>query len=135
MTIKYGTTLRNAKMDVIETTVGASPKLRVYTGAAPTNPGDAATGTQLAEIALPSDWMAAAAAGVKAKSGTWEDAAADADGTAGYFRIWDNGVAVCHIQGSCSGPGGGGDMIIDNPVLATGQKFTVVTFSLTDGNS
>ena len=42
------------------------------TGAPPANCAAPDTGTLLCEIALPADWMAASAAGVKAKSGTWQ---------------------------------------------------------------
>ena len=44
----------------------------VRTGAPPANCAAPDTGTLLCEIALPADWMAASAAGVKAKSGTWQ---------------------------------------------------------------
>ena len=40
----------------------------------------------LSTIALPSDFMAAASAGVKDMSGTWQDNSADASGHCGAFR-------------------------------------------------
>jgi hypothetical protein len=84
---------------------------------------------------LPSDWMAAASGGVKAKSGTWQDVSADAAGTAGHFRIYDSGGSTCHIQGVITGAGGGGETELDNTSLAAGQSFTVVTFQITAGNA
>src|SRR5574337_1830029 len=99
MALKLSTGVRNAKLDSIETTIGASPKLRIYTGSPPTNITDAATGTLLAEMTLPSDWMAGAAAGSKAMSGTWS-VAASAAGTAGYFRVVDSAGTTTHIQGT-----------------------------------
>ena len=86
-------------------------------------------------LTLPSDWMAAAASGMKAKSGTWEDASANATGTAAHFRIKDSGGTTCHIQGTVTATGGGGDMTVDNVVFATCQQFTVTTFTITDGNA
>jgi hypothetical protein len=133
MTIALSTTVKNAELDAIETAIGTSPILAIWTGAAPATPATANSGTKLAEMTLPSDWMAAASAGAKAKSGTWQDAAADAAGTAAHFRIYDSG-GTCHIQGSVTITSGGGDMELDNTNIAVGQGVTVSTFSLTAGN-
>lgn len=89
---------RNARLDAIETVLGASALLRIYTGAMPANCAAAATGTLLAEIPLPADYMAAASGGSKAKAGTWEDTAANASGYAGYYRFYDSGGTACDIQ-------------------------------------
>ena len=70
-----------------------------------------AAGTTLATMTLPSDWLAAASGGSKAISGTWQDASADATGTATHFRIYQG--ATCHFQGSVTSTGGGGDMTVD----------------------
>lgn len=93
--------LRNAGLDAYETATGASPKLRLLTGNAPANCAAAQTGTQLGELPLPSDWMAAASAASKALAGSWTAAAAAA-GLAGYFRITDNAGTTCHWQGLLS---------------------------------
>ena len=133
MAIQLGTSVRNARLDVIETTISTAPIMTIRTGAAPSTCGDANTGTVLATLTLPSDWMAAAASGSKAKSGTWQDASADATGTAAHFRIHDSGGVACHIQGTCGI--GTGDLQLDNTSLASGQQFTVTGFTLTDGNA
>jgi hypothetical protein len=129
MAFQFSTAVRNAWLDAIEAAIGTSVTLEIRSGAAPANCAAADSGTVLATIALPADWMAAAAAGAKAMQGTWQDASADASGTAGHFRIKVGGT--CHIQGSCSGIGGGGDMIIDNPALVATQQFNVTAFTLT----
>lgn len=134
MAMQFGVTTRNARLDAIETVVGTAPLFQIYTGSMPANCGTAASGTKLLEITLPSDWLAAASSGSKAKSGTWS-AAAVATGTAGYFRVMDSGGTVCHIQGTVTASGGGGDAIIDNTSIASGQTVTVSTFSITDGNA
>ena len=69
MSLQFETSLRNAVLDAIESDVGTAPVLEVRTGAAP-GVGNAASGTLLASITCPSDWMAAASCGSKAKSGT-----------------------------------------------------------------
>jgi hypothetical protein len=134
MAIQYATTIRNDKLDAIETSLGTAPILRIRTGSLPADCATADSGTVLATATLPSDWMAAASGGVKAKSGTWQDASADANGTAGHFRIYDSGDSFCGIQGTVTANGGGGDMQVDNAVFAAGQSFTVSTFAISDNN-
>lgn len=127
--------VRNARLDAIEATIGASAILEIRTGAAPANCAAASTGTLLASMSLPADWMAAAAGGSKAKNGTWEDAAANASGVAGHFRIFDSGGTVCGMQGSVTETGGGGDLTLDNTDIAVGQPVTISAFTITAGNA
>ena len=91
MALQYSVAVRNAQLDAVESTTGTAALLRIYSGAAPANCAAAASGTLLAEMTLPSDWMAAASGGSKALSGTWQDASANATGTAGHFRLLDSG--------------------------------------------
>jgi hypothetical protein len=135
VTIQLSTTVRNARLDTIESTIGVSAIMKIRSGAPPSNAGTADSGTVLSTITLPSDWMAAAASGSKAMSGTWQDTSADNAGTAGHFRIYDSGGTTCHIQGTITATGGGGDMEVDNTVLAAGQQFTVTSFTLNDNNA
>ena len=135
MAVQLSTTVRNARLDAIETTISTSPILKIRTGTAPATCATADSGTVLATITLPSDWMAAASAGAKAKSGTWQDSSADATGTAAHFRIYDSGGTTCHIQGTVTATGGGGDLTVDNTSFASGQSFTINSFTLTDANA
>lgn len=134
MAVKISAAVKNARLDAIETAVGVSAVLKLRTGAPPTNITDADTGTVVATLSLPSDWMAAASAGSKAKSGTWQDTSADNAGTVGHFRIYASDGTTQHIQGTVTATGGGGDMTLDNNVLTAGQQVTINTFTLTDGN-
>lgn len=133
MTVQLSTTARNAWLDAIETAIGTAPTLEIRTGAPPANCAAAATGSVLATMVLPSDWMAAASGGAKSLSGSWADLAADATGTAGHYRI--NQGATCHVQGTVTATGGGGDMTLDNTSIATGQAVTVTSFTLTAGGA
>lgn len=135
MTIQHSVAVRNARLDAIESTIGTAPILEIRTGAQPANCAASDSGTLLASITLPSDWMAGAASGSKAKSGTWQDSSANATGTAGHFRIKDSGGTTCHQQGSVTVTGGGGDLQVDNTSFATGQSFTVTAYTLTEGNA
>ena len=93
------------------------------------------SGTLLAEIQLPSDWMGAATSGSKQKSGTWQDASACATGTAGYFRIYDPAAASTWIQGNIGATSSGCAMELDNTSITSGQQVTINSFTLTDGNN
>lgn len=134
MALQFSAAVRNARLDQIESTIGTLPVLKIRTGAAPANCAAADSGTVLATLNLPSDWMAAASGGSKAMSGTWEDAAADAAGTAAHFRIYDSG-GTCQLQGTITATGGGGDMTLDNTSIAAGQDVRVTSFTITDGNA
>lgn len=135
MAFQFSTTSRNASLDAIETAIGASAILRLRTGSVPANCGTADSGTVVATINLPSDWMAAASGGSKAASGTWQDASADASGTVGHFRIYDSGGTVCHIQGTVTVNGGGGDMTLDNITVNAGQQVTISSFTISAGGA
>ena len=135
MAIQLSTAVRNARLDAIETTVGTSAILKIRSGSAPANCAAADSGTVLATLNLPSDWMADAASGAKAKSGTWQDSSADATGTAAHFRLYASDGTTCHAQGTVTATGGGGDMTVDNTSFASGQAFTVTGFTITDGNA
>jgi hypothetical protein len=135
MAVKLSVAVRNARLDAIETAIGVSAVLKIRTGAPPTNITDADSGDVLATVALPSDWLAAASSGSKAKSGTWEDTSADDDGVAAHFRIYASDGTTQHMQGTVTATGGGGDMTVDNTNFAAGQAFTVTSFAMTDGNA
>lgn len=133
MALDIADAVRNAMLDAIETEIGTAAVLKIRTGAPP-GIGAADSGTVLATLTLPSDWMAAASGGSKAKSGTWEDTAADAAGTAGHFRIYKSDGTTQQMEGTVTGTGGGGDMELDNVSIEAGQQITITTFTLNAGN-
>ena len=135
MTIQLSVETRNARLAAYEATIGTAPLLRMYSGAQPANCAAAATGTLLVEMTLPSDWLTAPSAGAVGKSGAWQDVAANAGGTLGHYRIYDNAGTTCHDQGSITATGGGGDMEVDNTSVAINQQVTVTTFSRTEANA
>ena len=135
MALQYSVTVRNAQLDAFETAIGTSAVLKIRTGSPPATCATADSGTVLATCSLPSDWMAAASSGSKAKSGTWEDTSADATGTAAHWRLYASDGTTCHAQGTVTATGGGGDMTVDNTSFASGQAFTVTAFTITAANS
>jgi hypothetical protein len=135
VTLQYSTAVRNGQLDQLEVVVGTDAVLKIRTGAPPANCAAADAGTVLATLQLPTDWMAAASGGSKAKSGTWQDTSADAAGTAGHFRLYASDGTTCHAQGTVTATGGGGDLTIDNVSFAAGQSFTITGFTLTASNA
>ncbi len=133
MAFQFDDASRNAALDAIEATIGTGPTLEIRSGAPPANCAAAATGTLLASMTLPSDWMAAASGGAKTLLGTWQDPSADAAGAAGHFRVKSG--ATCRIQGTVTATGGGGDMTLDNVNIAAGQQVTVTAFTLNAGGA
>jgi hypothetical protein len=135
MAIQLSVRVRNARLDVIESDMGATPIVELRSGAQPANCAAAGSGTLLAQSALPADWLAAASGGTKAKAGTWTLTGL-AGGDIGHFRIYRPGSpSECDMQGSVTATGGGGDMTVDNITIALAQICTVNTFVLTDGNA
>lgn len=139
MAIQLSVAARNARLDAIETTIGTTPKLRMYSGAMPANCAAARTGTLLVDVALASDWMANAASGAKAANNlpiaTTGQAGAGAGTNVGYFCITDAAGTTVGLQGTVTATGGGGDMTVDNISIASGQAVNVTGFTLTDGNA
>jgi hypothetical protein len=133
MAFQFSVAARNAALDAIETAAGTAPVLTIRTGSAPADCAAADSGTVLAEITLPSDWLAPAAGGSKGLSGLWQDLLANAAGIAAHFRIKQG--ATCHLQGTVTATGGGGDMTLDNVTIATGQQVTITAFTMTAGGA
>ncbi len=132
MVMQFSDATVHGSLDAIETAIGATPTMEIRSGAKPATCATADAGTLLASFALPADYFSNAAARAKAKLGAWTGsggAGAGAGTNAGHFRIKQG--ATCHIQGSITATGGGGDMTVDNINIANGQAFTVNTFTVT----
>ena len=127
MALQLSTAVRNAMLDASETAIGTSAIMRIRTGSPPANAAASDTGTVIATLNLPSDWMAAAASGQKAFLGTWQDASADALGTVGHFRIYDTAGTTCHMQGTA-----GQNVVLATSAL-TAANGNVLTFASTTG--
>ena len=124
--------LRNAQANALETVAGASPVLRVRTGALPANCAAADAGTVLASLTLPADWLADASAGAKVKAGTWAGTAS-AGGTAGHWRLYKADGTTCVAQGSVGTSGA--EMNLLSLTFVNTQPFTIDSFTYTQGNA
>ena len=138
MAVKIASSTKDLMLDCIETDIGASAVLKIRSGSPPATIATADSGDVLAEIALPSDWMAAADGGVKAKIGSWttDEYGADATGDAGHFRIYKSDGTTQMLQGSVGCTNGTEDMLLAQATvgIVEGQAVTVSTFTLTAGN-
>lgn len=135
MALQLSVSVRNALLDAIETAIGTDAVLKIRSGAAPANVAAADSGTVLATLVLPTDWLAAAGSGAKAKAGTWSDASADVTGTAAHFRIYASDGTTAHIQGTVTATGGGGDLTLDTVSIVAADVVTITGFTLTAPNA
>jgi hypothetical protein len=133
MPIQYSSAIYLARLDQVEVSTGTAPLLRIFSGSAPANCAAADSGTLLATLTLPTDWMAAASGTTKVLAGSWTGtASAGSAATPTHFRIWNSGATVCHVQGTCGI--GSGDLQV-NGTITNGQTVTVSSFTLTAANT
>jgi hypothetical protein len=127
MTFQYGTVLRNNQVSQIQTSIGGSGTLKIFSGAEPANCAAADPTGLLCTITLPASFLTSSG-GVTTIAGTWS-AAATGTGTAASFRMYD-GSSVCHVQGNTTT-----DLVLNNTSISTGQTVTVTSFTVTAGNA
>lgn len=136
MALQLSVAVRNARLDAIEATIGTSAVMKIFTSTVPANCAAANSGTVLATLNLPSNWMAAASSGQVLKTGTWEDSSADSGGTAGHFRIFASDGTTCHMQGTVTATGGGGDLTLNTTTITSGAGYVTITgFTLNEPNA
>jgi hypothetical protein len=142
MAINMSVEVRNGMLNAINTALGANAVLRIYANAVPasctTNDTNAVLANMSINDAANSNFcLGAAANGAIAKIGTWQDAAADANGNAGHWRIYTSANAGANLnaslQGNCAAANG--DMTLDNVNIAINQTVTVTGFTLTAPNA
>jgi hypothetical protein len=117
-------------MDAITTAIGSSGFLDIYDGSRPAS-GGAAT-TKLAHLALSATSAPGAASGVLTFSTISNDTAADATGTATWFRVTTSGGTFV-IDGSVSTSGS--DLNLTTTSIVIGSPVQVTSFVITEGNA
>lgn len=130
MTAGFVTNLRNARADAITTFVGASGKLRIYSGSRPATGGSITT--LLAELTLGSTLAPAASGGVLTFNAITGDTSADATGTATWARIFkSDGTTICadYSVGTSAA-----DIILNTTSLVAGAAVTITSATHTEGN-
>lgn len=127
--VAYSTSARNARMDAINTAIGANGLLRIYNGTRPAT-GGAAT-TLLSQHALSPTAAAASVSGTLTFNPI-ANATAAASGTATWARVTTSGgTAVIDLNvGTASA-----DIILDNAAIVAGGTVTISSLAITDGSS
>lgn len=97
---------------------------RCYTGAQPASAGDAASGTLLGEVDLPTPALATNGDGVLQKAGDWTTEAID-DGEAGYWRL------ISAAGDRRMDLAVGAEVTMSNTTIVTGGDLTADTVAIT----
>lgn len=113
----------------------AQARVRIYSGTPPADADTALSGnTLLAELNMSNPAFGAAVdlnPGARATaSAISDDTAADATGTATFFRLVDRNVATV-VQGSVTATGGGGDMTLNSVALQINARVVVTSLTIT----
>lgn len=118
--------------------LGASPKIRLYSGTAPANADAALSGnTQLAELVCASTpfsgFSDTGSAGRATFGAIASDASADATGTATFFRIVDNAGTTVKAQGDAGTSGT--SLILNTAAISAGSTVAIssATIDLPEG--
>jgi len=128
MAVGLSTSARNASNDAIIATIGASGKVRVYSGTRPATGGTATT--LLAELALSATAAPASSSGVVTFNAISNDTSADASGTPVWARILTSGNTPVL---DCSAAVGSGDINF-NAAIVAGGVVSITSMTMTDGN-
>lgn len=132
MAIQYSLTHRTNAMTQLNTDIGASCIIKIFTATEPVNCGTTDAGTLLATFAgnaagfgtVGSQVLTAAAVSSVTASGT---------GTAAYFRIYPNGGSATSavVQGTCGLSGASPDMVLTNTSIVSGQTCNFTSMTIT----
>lgn len=128
MAVGLATTARNASNDAIVGAMGASPKVRIYSGTRPATGGTATT--LLAELAMSATPAPASSSGVVTFNAISNDTSADASGTPTWARILTSGNTPIL---DCSAAVGSGDINF-NAAIVIGGVVSITSMTMTDGN-
>jgi hypothetical protein len=134
MAIQFNASGRNAILQAIETEIKGSAVVRFYTGAQPVSAGAADSGTRLATMQLPADYLGTPTSGTSDKSGTWSTTVSAA-GVPGHFRMFNSAETVNYVQGAITSTAGAGDLKFDAIDWVTAQTVTINSWTFVAGNA
>jgi hypothetical protein len=126
---RLGAAARNAAVDAITATIGASGKLRIYDGTQPTD-ADTAIGAQnlLADLALSADAFGDSSSGTATANAITSDTSADGTGTA----TWGSLLTSANVRKVDFSVGtSGANLNLNSVAIQTGATVAVSAFTLT----
>ena len=141
--LRFASTTRNTMLSDLNTAIGTSATIDIYSGTIPANVDTAASGTLLATLtgsATAFGTVAGGSAGVN-----WvltANAITSGTGTAGagtgtaatWCRISTSG-AVAIVDCDVGASGSGATLILDNTSIATGQTVSITSLTITGANA
>lgn len=132
MTLSYKTTTANARLDQVDSDIGASGFLRIYNGTPPADADTALGGgnTLLAECNLSATAFGAASSKTLTANAITDEGSAPATGTATFFRLVTSG-GTCIVQGTVTATGGGGDLELSTTSINTSDTVSISSFVIT----
>lgn len=134
MTIKFADTLINSRANLITSARDAGAGggfIRIYDGVRPAKGGTATT--LLGELTFSTTSSPAAVLGVLTASAITGDSAANATGTAAWFREVDSdGLFV--LDGDCGLTASGADLEFNDVDVVIGLPINISSYVVTDGN-
>lgn len=125
--MKISTAARNAMIDALTALLDGGT-IEIRTGAAPTNPSDADSGTLLATLTFANPAFGAGSSGVATAGTITPDSNTPATGTAAHFRMKASGGSVV-AQGSVSTSGA--DMNFNTTSFVAGGTCSITSGTLT----
>ena len=128
MALQFDTTTRNNMLTQLNTAIGTSALLEIFTGAPPANCAAAATGTLLGTFTCNAGGFGTVSGGVLTVSAI-ANVTAGATGIAGYFRVLDSGGVTTHMQGTIATSGS--DLNITNTSINSGDTLIVSSWTIT----
>jgi hypothetical protein len=131
MAISLAVARKNAACDSI-TARANNGFLRIYAGSVPAN-ADASLGgaTLLGTCGFGATAFGAASGGTATAAAISSDSGADATADATFFRIFESDGSTVVWQGTVSGPGGGGDLILSPVSVVAGVQIAILGLTLT----
>jgi hypothetical protein len=124
-------TIRTTMVGDISTSIGATSRIKIYTGSAPSKTASP-TGTLLATL-TPASTFGSSSGGVLTAGSITSDTNAAASGTPGYYRVIDGTTddgTHTQVQGSCAV--GSGDINFSS-TIAAGGTVAITSLTYTEG--
>ena len=128
MATRFNNAIRSILADAA-TAEFAGGKIDIYTDTQPASANDAATGTLLVTVDLPTPAFGDAVDGVASKLGSWFGVA-EATGTAGWFRMRNAGDTL-RKDGEVTATAGGGEIEIDTTSIVENGVVVINTATYT----
>lgn len=129
--LKYAVALKNARLNLINTQIGSSGLLSIYSGTQPTNPDTALSGnTLLASLALSATFAPSASGGVLTANAI-TSATASATATATWATLTTSGgTRIVDMSVGTSGA----DLNLSTTSIVSGATVAVSSLTITSGD-